>query len=73
MVAALACALACALFAAAFLLGAAGEDAAIAAVAASAFMVVGVLLGWIFLKVRIGAACWGGVALVFLGVALLSI
>lgn len=55
-----------------FYLGARGEDGAIAAVASSAFMVVGVLLGWAVLKEKIGAACWGGVALVFAGVALLS-
>lgn len=56
-----------------FYLGAKGDDAPIAAVASSAFMVVGVLLGWAFLKERVGPACWSGVLLVFGGVALLSL
>lgn len=55
-----------------FFTGADGEDAPVAAVTSSAFMVVGVLLGWVFLKERIGAACWSGIALVFGGVAVLS-
>ncbi|MBC7906336.1 MAG: EamA family transporter [Rhodospirillaceae bacterium] len=56
-----------------FYLGAKGEDAPIAAVASSAFMVVGVLLGWAILKERMGLACWSGVALVFAGIAILSL
>lgn len=55
-----------------FYLGAKGEDASIAAVASSAFMVVGVLLGWVFLKEKVGLACWSGVMLVFAGIGLLS-
>jgi drug/metabolite transporter (DMT)-like permease len=45
-----------------FFEGAKGEDAAIAAVASSAFMVIGVLLGWLFLKEKITPVCWSGLA-----------
>lgn len=55
-----------------FYLGAKGKDAPIAAVSSSAFMVVGILLGWAILKERVGPACWSGVALVFAGIAMLS-
>jgi drug/metabolite transporter (DMT)-like permease len=55
-----------------FFLGAEGEDAAIAAVASSAFMVIGVLLGWLFLKEKVSLVCWSGIGLVFSGIALLS-
>lgn len=55
-----------------FFQGAKGEDAAIAAVASSAFMVIGVLLGWLFLKEKVSVVCWSGIGLVFSGVALLS-
>lgn len=55
-----------------YFMGARGDDAPVAAVASSAFMVVGVLLGWAVLKERLTPACWSGVALVFAGVALLS-
>jgi hypothetical protein len=44
--------------------------AAIAAVASSAFMVIGVLLGWLFLKEKVDLVCWSGIGLVFSGVAL---
>ena len=54
-----------------FFLGAEGEDAAIAAVASSAFMVIGVLLGWLFLKEKVSLVCWSGIGLVFSGIALL--
>ncbi len=55
-----------------FYVGSQGEDASAAAVASSAFMVVVVLLGWAFLRERISPACWGGILLVFGGVATLS-
>ena len=55
-----------------FFLGAEGEDAAIAAVASSAFMVIGVLLGWLFLKEKVSLVCWSGIGLVCSGIALLS-
>ena len=55
-----------------YFMGAGGGDAPIAAVASSAFMVVGVLLGWAILKERVSPACWSGVAMVFGGVAVLS-
>jgi uncharacterized membrane protein len=55
-----------------FFLGAKGGDAAIAAVASSAFMVIGVLLSWLFLKEKVGLVCWSGIGLVFTGIALLS-
>ena len=55
-----------------FFEGAKGEDAAIAAVASSAFMVIGVLLGWLFLKEKVSLVCWSGIGLVFSGIALLS-
>jgi uncharacterized membrane protein len=54
-----------------FLLGAEGEDAAIAAVSSSAFMVIGVLRGWLFLKEKVSLVCWSGIGLVFSGIALL--
>ena len=44
--------------------------AAIAAVASSAFMVIGVLLGWLFPKEKVSLVCWSGIGLVFSGVAL---
>jgi len=53
-----------------FFLGAEGEDAAIAAVASSAFMVIGALLGWLFLKEKVSLVCWSGIGLVFSGIAL---
>ena len=55
-----------------FYIGSTGDGGPVAAVAMSAFMVVGVLLGWIVLRERIGAACWCGIGLVFAGVAALS-
>jgi len=55
-----------------FLRGAQGQHAAIAAVASSAFMVVGVLLCWLFLKEKVSLVCWSGIGLVFSGIALLS-
>lgn len=55
-----------------YFMGARGDDAPVAAVATSAFMVVGVLLGWAVLKERVSPACWSGVGLVFAGVGLLS-
>jgi drug/metabolite transporter (DMT)-like permease len=52
--------------------GAKGEDAAITAVASSAFMVIAVLLGWLFLKEKVSLFCWSGIGLVFSGIAVLS-
>jgi drug/metabolite transporter (DMT)-like permease len=52
--------------------GSAGDGAAIVAVVSSGFGVVTTLLGRVFLGERVGAAQWGGIALVFGGVAVLS-
>jgi uncharacterized membrane protein len=52
--------------------GTKGGDAAITAVASSAFMVIGVLLGRLFLKEKVNLVCWSGIGLVFSGIALLS-
>ncbi len=52
--------------------GAAGEGAVLAAVASSAFGVVTVILARIVLREAIGAAQWGGIALVSGGVAVLA-
>lgn len=51
--------------------GSAGEGAAIAAVTASGFGAVTVLLARVFLKERMTWAQWGGIALIFAGVAVL--
>lgn len=56
-----------------FYRGAQGDGAPIAAVASSAFMVVGVLLGWAILKERVGLTCWFGVVTVFAGIAILTL
>jgi len=53
--------------------GSAGEDAAIAAVAASAFGIVTVLLARVFLREAMSLAQWFGTAVVFIGVAILSL
>ncbi len=52
--------------------GGAGDGGAIVAVVSSSFGVVTTLLGRIFLGERIGPAQWGGIVLVFGGVAVLS-
>ena len=43
---------------------------AVAAVAKSAFMVIGVLLGWLFLKEKVSLVCWSGLGVGFCGIAL---
>lgn len=55
-----------------FYVGSQGEGGPAAAVASSAFMVVGVLLGRVFLRERVSPGCWAGILLVFGGVAALS-
>jgi drug/metabolite transporter (DMT)-like permease len=55
-----------------FFLGAEGEDAAIAAVARSAFMVIAVLLGRLFLREKVSPVCGSGIGPVFSGIASLS-
>ena len=52
--------------------GSAGEGKEIAAVAGSAFGAVTVLLAWIFLRERIHAPQWLGIALVFVGIGVLA-
>ena len=49
------------------------ENAEYAAVASSIFGVVTILLAWRFLKEPMKAAQWGGVALVFAGIAALGL
>jgi drug/metabolite transporter (DMT)-like permease len=53
--------------------GSHGEGSEIAAVTASAFGAVTTLLAWILLREPIGWVQWLGIALVFIGVAVLSI
>ena len=48
------------------------DDAAFAAVTASAFGAVTVLLAWVILRERIGALQWLGIAMIFVGVGYLS-
>jgi drug/metabolite transporter (DMT)-like permease len=52
--------------------GSAAEDAELAAVASSAFGAVTTVMAWVFLRERIGLAQWGGIVLIFAGVAVLS-
>lgn len=49
-----------------------GEGSGVAAVTASSYGVLSTLLAWIILRERVNAAQWGGIALVFGGVAGLS-
>lgn len=55
-----------------FYRGAEIGDGTIAAATSSAFMVVGVVLGWLILREPMRLACWAGVLAVFGGVVLLS-
>lgn len=52
--------------------GSRGAGSEIAAVTASTFGAVTTLLAWIILREQIGSVQWGGIALVFVGVAILS-
>jgi drug/metabolite transporter (DMT)-like permease len=52
--------------------GSHGAGSEIAAVTASTFGAVTTLLAWIILREQIGRVQWGGIALVFVGVAILS-
>jgi len=54
------------------LLGSGGRDSAVAAVVASGFGAVTVLLAWRFLKEPMSWRQWLGVALVFGGAAILT-
>jgi drug/metabolite transporter (DMT)-like permease len=50
-----------------------GEGSGVAAVTASSYGALSTLLAWIILRERVNAAQWGGIALVFGGVAGLSV
>jgi drug/metabolite transporter (DMT)-like permease len=52
--------------------GSHGADAPITAVIAGTFGAVTAILAWAFLKERIGPIQWGGIALIFVGVTMLS-
>jgi drug/metabolite transporter (DMT)-like permease len=53
--------------------GSAGADAHIAAVTSSAYGAVTTVLAWLFLGERVGPPQWLGIALITVGVALLSL